>query len=225
MGERPHSSTAGRKRTVRNPPVGDIEKPFSYMPRSCLPASDDSRSSRCPAPPPAPRVQPRPHPRALRRVDAGSPGRVRRHARTERIGLCSGRLRRDEPGERLSLKTAGRGREPRAGVDMALVIAGVRPLRSLDRETGLTRKVARRASWQQVVDGLWRPVLRRGKYVGSLHKPDNRGLSGYLAQIDRGFRADQDEVRCELRSQLRNGESGYREAELRKGVRSRGKCG
>ena len=84
--------------------------------------------------------------------------------------------------------------------DVALVIAGVMPASFLKR-TACSRKVTPQPSWRQVVDGLWRPVLRRGRYVGSQQKPDNSALLGYLAQLDRSFRASQKDLRRELRSQ------------------------
>jgi hypothetical protein len=57
------------------------------------------------------------------------------------------------------------------------------------------------------VDGDWRPVLRRGKYAGSIHKPDNSALLSYLTQIDRSFRASQKEFRAKPRSQTEKGHS------------------
>lgn len=90
--------------------------------------------------------------------------------------------------------------------EVALVIAGVRrPDEAL--RTRAARKVTAAPSWRTVVDGNWRPVLRRGKYAGSIHKPDNSGLLSYLAQIDRSFRASQKELRSELRLQTKRGRS------------------
>ena len=90
--------------------------------------------------------------------------------------------------------------------DIALVIAGVLPTGVAPR-TQLSRKVTGPPSWRQVVDGLWRPVLRRGRYVGSLHKPDNSALLSHMAQIDRSFRAQRRELRAELRSQAQKHDS------------------
>ena len=69
--------------------------------------------------------------------------------------------------------------------------------------TRLPRKVTGPPCWKQGVEGLWRPVLRRGTYVGSVHKPDNSALLGYLAQLDRVFRAEQKDIRRKLRSQAK----------------------
>jgi hypothetical protein len=82
--------------------------------------------------------------------------------------------------------------------DVALALAGKSV--ALAR-THLARKVTARPCWQQVVDGNWRPVLRRGKYSATIHKPDNSGLLSHLAQMDRSFRAQSKELRAELRSQ------------------------
>ena len=46
-------------------------------------------------------------------------------------------------------------------------------------------KVTAQDLWQRIVDGRWRPVLRRGKYVGSVQKADNSALLRFLAQLDR----------------------------------------
>jgi len=88
--------------------------------------------------------------------------------------------------------------------DAALMIAGKSV--TLPR-TPPTRKVTGGPTWRMICDGQWRPVLRRGKYAGSVRKPDNSALLGYLAQIDRSFRAGQKELRAELRSQAEKGRS------------------
>jgi hypothetical protein len=67
----------------------------------------------------------------------------------------------------------------------------------------LPPKVTGDELWRRIVDGRWRPVLRRGKYVGSLHNPDNSALLSHMAQIDRSFRATRKELRREARSQMR----------------------
>ena len=51
-----------------------------------------------------------------------------------------------------------------------------------------------------ILDGL-RPVLRRGKYVGSLHKSDNSALLSHIAQLDRSLGAERKALRREARSQ------------------------
>jgi hypothetical protein len=61
--------------------------------------------------------------------------------------------------------------------------------------------------WRRIVDGRWRPVVRRGKYVGSVHKPDNSALLSNLAQIDRSLRRQRKALRAEQRSQAQNGDS------------------
>jgi hypothetical protein len=88
--------------------------------------------------------------------------------------------------------------------DVALMIAGksVALLR-----TPATRKVTGGPTWRMICDGQWQAVMRRGKYAGSVHKPDNSALLGYLAQIDRSFRAGQKELRAELRSQAEKSRS------------------
>lgn len=88
--------------------------------------------------------------------------------------------------------------------DVALMIAGKSV--TLPR-TPPARKVTGGPTWRRVCDGQWQPVLRRGKYAGSVHKPDNSALLGHLAQIDRSFRASQKELRAELRSQAEKGRS------------------
>lgn len=80
--------------------------------------------------------------------------------------------------------------------DMALVIAGVRKPR-----TPRPRKVTHAPTWRMLMDGQWQPVLRHGKYAGSVQKADNSALLGYLAQLDRSFRAMRKDLRRELRSQ------------------------
>jgi hypothetical protein len=84
--------------------------------------------------------------------------------------------------------------------DVALVIAGVRKPDEAPR-TPRPRKVTHAPTWRHIVDGNWRPVLRHGKYAGSIHKPDKSALLSHLAQIDRGFRASRKALRAELRSQ------------------------
>lgn len=80
--------------------------------------------------------------------------------------------------------------------DVALVIAGVKKPR-----TPRPRKVTHAPTWRMIVDGQWQPVMRHGKYAGSVRKADNSTLLGDLAQLDRSFRAVQKDLRRELRSQ------------------------
>jgi hypothetical protein len=87
--------------------------------------------------------------------------------------------------------------EPVAAISAAMTSSALLAL----ARTHLARKVTARPCWQQVVDGNWRPVLRRGKYSATIHKPDNSGLLSHLAQMDRSFRAQSKELRAELRSQ------------------------
>lgn len=98
--------------------------------------------------------------------------------------------------------------------DIALVIAGERR----PGEPGVRRpvrygalddspKVTPPDLWRRIVDGRWRPVLRRGKYVGSVHKPDNSALLSSIAQTDRSFRAMRKQLRAELRSQAQEVDS------------------
>jgi hypothetical protein len=84
--------------------------------------------------------------------------------------------------------------------DMALAIAGVRRPR-----TPRPRKVTHAPTWRMLMDGQWQPVLRQGKYAGSVQKPDNSALLGYMAQLDRSFRAMRKDLLRELRSQAETG--------------------
>jgi hypothetical protein len=84
--------------------------------------------------------------------------------------------------------------------DVALVVAGVRQPGEQPRSRR-PRKVTHEPTWRMIVDGCWRPVLRNGKYAGSIKKADNSALLGYLAQLDRSFRATRKDLRRELRSQ------------------------
>jgi hypothetical protein len=105
--------------------------------------------------------------------------------------------------------------------DVALVIAGVRQPGE-EPPTRRPRKVTHAPTWRTIVDGQWQPVMRHGKYAGSVRKADNSALLGYLAQLDRAFRADREALRAKLRSQAETGPSastlrGLREAPLRPG--------
>ena len=84
--------------------------------------------------------------------------------------------------------------------DVALVIAGVRQPGEAPR-TPRPRKVTRAPTWRMLMDGQWQPLMRGGKYAGSVRKADNSALLGYLAQLDRSFRAAHKDLRRELRSQ------------------------
>jgi hypothetical protein len=86
--------------------------------------------------------------------------------------------------------------------DVALVIAGVRKPR-----TPRPGKVTHAPTWRMIVDGQWQPVLRHGKYAGSVQKPDNSTLLSYLAQLDRAERAGRKALRRALRSQAETGAS------------------
>lgn len=88
-----------------------------------------------------------------------------------------------------------------------MMIARIRLGRAIpgDPERGLPPlppKVTSDELWRRIVDGRWRPILHRGKYVGSVQEPDNSALLSYLAQIDRSFRATRKELRREARSQM-----------------------
>ena len=105
--------------------------------------------------------------------------------------------------------------------DAALVVAGVRRPGEAPLERR-SRKVTHAPTWRTIVDGQWQPVMRHGKYAGSVRKADNSALLGYLAQLDRSFRAGRKDLRRELRSQAETGPSastlrGLREAPLRPG--------
>ena len=105
--------------------------------------------------------------------------------------------------------------------DVALVIAGVRQPGE-EPPTRRPRKVTHAPTWRMLMDGQWQPLMRGGKYAGSVRKADNSALLGYLAQIDRSFRAGRKDLRRELRSQAETGPSastlrGLRDAPLRPG--------
>lgn len=96
--------------------------------------------------------------------------------------------------------------------DLALQVAGMRRpgepgvlprVRYLD--TPESPKVTPPDLWRRVVDGRWRPVVRRGKYVGSVKKDDNSALLSHIAQIDRSHRRMRKELRAEQRSQAQKG--------------------
>jgi len=52
------------------------------------------------------------------------------------------------------------------------------------------RMVTQEGLWRQVMDGMWRPVLRRGRYCGSTCKDDASALMRYLARLDRAEERD-----------------------------------
>ena len=100
--------------------------------------------------------------------------------------------------------------------DTALQIAGVRR----PGEAGIlppvryggtleSPKVTPPDLWRRIVDGRWRPVLRRGKYVGSVKKEDNSALLRQLAQLDRTQRQTRKKLLAEQRSQAQNGETAF----------------
>jgi hypothetical protein len=100
--------------------------------------------------------------------------------------------------------------------DLALVIAGVRRPDEVPR-TRRPRKVTHAPTWRMIVDGQWQPVMRYGKYAGSVRKADNSAVLGYLAQLDRSFRAMQKDLRRELRSQAETGRSASTPERVRRG--------
>ena len=77
--------------------------------------------------------------------------------------------------------------------------------------------------WRRIVDGRWRPVLRRGKYVGSVQKPDNSALLSRIAQLERPLREARRSLRRELRSQARKDRDPCDDSERRPGRGSGGK--
>jgi hypothetical protein len=89
--------------------------------------------------------------------------------------------------------------------DVAVAMSGVRPssARAVAGEprTHVPPKVSPDDLWRRIVDGRWRPVLRRGKYVGSVHKADNSALLSHVAQLDRSLRAQRKALRRAARSQ------------------------
>lgn len=91
--------------------------------------------------------------------------------------------------------------------DVAVAISGVRPSVHPERavsgegRTLVPPKVSPDELWRRIVDGRWRPVLRRGKYAGSVHKADNSALLSHVAQLDRSLREQRKALRREQRSQ------------------------
>lgn len=70
-------------------------------------------------------------------------------------------------------------------------------------DTLVPPKVSPDDLWRRIVDGRWRPVLHRGKYVGSVQKADNSALLSHIAQLDRGLRESRKLMRRKARSQAR----------------------
>ena len=54
---------------------------------------------------------------------------------------------------------------------------------------------------RRALEGLLQPRIYRGKCTAIARKADNSALLGYMAQLDRSFRAMQKDLRRELRSQ------------------------
>lgn len=50
---------------------------------------------------------------------------------------------------------------------------------------GRRPKVSLDGLFQRIRYGLYRPVMRGGRYVGTIHKPDNAALRGALGHFDR----------------------------------------
>jgi hypothetical protein len=70
-----------------------------------------------------------------------------------------------------------------------------------DARTLVPPKVTPGELWRRIVDGRWRPVLRRGQYVGSVQKADNSALLSHVAQLDRSLRGQRKALRRQARSQ------------------------
>jgi hypothetical protein len=69
------------------------------------------------------------------------------------------------------------------------------------------RMVTQEGLWRQVMDGMWRPVLRRGRYCGSTRKDDASALLRYLARLDRALERDRRKRGKGQRSHTENGRS------------------
>lgn len=86
--------------------------------------------------------------------------------------------------------------------DLALVIAGVRPSAAAGPDEASSaphsRKVTQAPTWRMMLDGLWQPVLRRGKYAGTVQKADDSVVLGYLARRERACRAERQALRLAL---------------------------
>lgn len=115
-------------------------------------------------------------------------------------GPDGGRIRRHGARDRLPVADQAGGRGVRARVGRGVAIAGVRRPR-----TPRPRKVTHARTWRMLMDGQWQPVLRQGKYAGSVQQPDNSALLGYMEQLDRSFRAMRKDLLSELRSQAETG--------------------
>lgn len=58
----------------------------------------------------------------------------------------------------------------------------------LGRRTGARRKVTSEERARRALEGLLKPVMYRGRHVGTVEKADNSALLGHLAQLDRATR-------------------------------------
>lgn len=95
-----------------------------------------------------------------------------------------------------------------AALSLARARFGWSPRGSADDLYTVPPKVSPGDLWRRIVDGRWRPVLRRGKYVGSVQKADNSALLRHIAQLDRSLRTQRKTLRREQRSQAhKNGDS------------------
>ncbi|WP_114521492.1 hypothetical protein [Altererythrobacter sp. ZODW24] len=70
-----------------------------------------------------------------------------------------------------------------------------------------SRKVTGGGDWDGAAGGRFQPVMRRGRYAGSVYKAQNSELLAYLTQIDRSFAAERKALLRKLRSRTQSG--GY----------------
>ncbi len=67
--------------------------------------------------------------------------------------------------------------------------------------TRVSRKVTGVGGWDNAACGRFQPVMRRGRYAGSVYRPQNSELLAYLAQIDRSFAGERKALLRKLKSQ------------------------
>ena len=84
---------------------------------------------------------------------------------------------------RMARETAYRLRKLRGAESFAAAWDAV-----LKRVTPDRRKVTPQERARRAIEGLLKPMMYRGKHVGTVRKADNSALLGHLAQLDRATR-------------------------------------
>ena len=85
---------------------------------------------------------------------------------------------------RMARETAYRLRKLRGAESFAAAWDAV-----LGRETSRPRKVTPEERARRAIDGLLKPVMYRGRHVGTMRKADNSALLGHVARLDRATRS------------------------------------